>query len=70
MWVDLRALFPPETSSPVADGLVVDEVVPGSLLRWERTASGGWVGVCGQPGLALGEDDEDLEELLAVFRGG
>jgi hypothetical protein len=45
VWVNLPALFPEPSTSSVASGLVIDEVAPGGLHRWERTADGQWIGV-------------------------
>ena len=44
VWVNLNELFGSSTSSPVADGLVLEDV-PGDLIRWTRSATGRWIGI-------------------------
>jgi NADPH:quinone reductase-like Zn-dependent oxidoreductase len=48
---------------------------PGQEVVGIVTAAGegvdrNWSGCCGQPGLAFGEHDEDVDEAVAMFGGG
>jgi hypothetical protein len=47
VWVDLEKLFGSSTSSTTSSppGGLVLEVVRGDLVRWSRSADGGWIGV-------------------------
>lgn len=47
VWVNLRALYPPPPAGAciVREGVLVDEIAPGVLKRWMRTAAGDWLGV-------------------------
>ena len=41
-----EALYPAsDRESSVLQGIVVNDVVPGALGRWERSAAGDWLGV-------------------------